>query len=144
MRRKQVISILVLMYFGRPRLDNKKRIKPFQIGLLIQRYTQFWISTIFCVRFSRKILLMLCSINWPNFIECLLLLEIFVDICVLIICCPVREVINFGINHQSFFIKFFFYKWKRQEINVNISRTKSVSNMQLKAFFNIFKELLLK
>ena len=46
---------------------------------MIERHAQFWFpffrkvsrkgfSTTFCVRFSRKVCLMLSSINWPNFV----------------------------------------------------------------------------
>ena len=61
--------------------------------------------------FPREIFLMLCSINWPNFIVSFsLLLEILGNMCVVIICCSVFDVINFEINH-SFLIKPFFYTY---------------------------------
>ena len=67
----------------------------------------------------RKIFLTLHSINWPNFIVWLsLLLEILGNICIVIICCPVCDVINFGIN---LLIKLFFYRTK-------ISRQKYLKN----------------
>ena len=43
--------------------------------------------------------------------------------CIVIICYPVRDVLNFEINH-SLLIKAFFYITKSQDKNVNISRTK--------------------
>ena len=62
----------------------------------------------FVYDFSRKIFLVLYSIDGPNFIFWLpLLLEILDNICIIIICCPVCDVINFEIN-LSFPIKPFF------------------------------------
>ena len=66
----------------------------------------------FVYEFSRKIFLMLFSINWPNFIFWLpLLLEILANMCIVIICRPVCDIINFEIN-LGFLIKPFFYKTK--------------------------------
>ena len=59
--------------------------------------------------FSRKMFLMLYSINWPNLIVWLPLLhEILSNICIAIVCFPVCDVINFEIN-LIFLIKPFFY-----------------------------------
>ena len=58
---------------------------------------------------------MIYFIIWPNFIAWLpLLFEILGHICILIICCPVCDVINFEIN-QSFLIEPFFYTAKKSE-----------------------------
>ena len=51
--------------------------------------------------------------------------------CIIIICCPFCDVINFKINH-NFLIKPFFNITKNQDKNVNISRTKRVFNMKEK------------
>ena len=60
--------------------------------------------------FSKKIFLMLYSVNWPYFIVWLpLLLEILGSMCMAIICVPGCDVINFEINF-IFLIKLFFYK----------------------------------
>ena len=49
--------------------------------------------------FSRKILLMSYSINWPNFIVSLpLLLEIFGNMCITIVCLPDCDVMRFEIT----------------------------------------------
>ena len=62
--------------------------------------------------FSRKMLLMFYSINWPNFIVWLpLLLDILGYMCVAIICFPGCGGINFEIN-LIFVIKPFFYMTK--------------------------------
>ena len=53
------------------------------------------------------------------------------------ICCPIRDVKNFEINH-SFLIKLILYITKMSEKNVNISRTK---RKKQKAFFINFKGL---
>ena len=63
----------------------------------------------FSDEFLTKVFLRLYFINWPNFIVWLpLLLEIMGTICIVIICWPVCDVINFEINH-SFLIQPFFY-----------------------------------
>ena len=58
---------------------------------MIQRYAQFWLfrngsknsfSTIFVYSFSRKMFLMLYSINWPNFLVCLPLLFEILGMCI--------------------------------------------------------------
>ena len=49
---------------------------------------------------------MLYSINQPTFIAWLsLVLEILDNICIAIICCPVYDVTNFGINLKIKFLK---------------------------------------
>ena len=49
--------------------------------------------------FSRKVFLMLYSINWQNFMVWLpLLLEILEDMCIVIICFPISEVMKFEIK----------------------------------------------
>ena len=63
--------------------------------------------------FWRKVFLMLYFINWLNFIAWFsLLFEILGHMCIVIICCPYREVIHFEINF-SLLIKPFFYITKR-------------------------------
>ena len=57
--------------------------------------------------FLRKILLMLYSVNSTNFVVCWpFVLEILSNVCMVIICLPVCEVINFEIN-VSILIKLF-------------------------------------
>ena len=89
--------------------------------LLIQKYDQFrFCESVsdpypphFVYYFSIKIFLVLYSVNWPNFIVWLpLLLEILGNICIVIICCPVCDVIKVEINH-SFLTKPFFYMTKK-------------------------------
>ena len=64
-------------------------------------------------RLTFCMILMLYSINWPNFIACLfLLLEILGNTCIVIICNPVCDVINFEIS-LSFLIKPFSYLTKK-------------------------------
>ena len=56
---------------------------------------------------------MLYSVNRPNlFVWLSPPLEIISDMCIVIICCPVCDVINFEINH-GFLIKPFFYTAKK-------------------------------
>ena len=115
-------STLVLIYFGRPLLGHT--IKTNFIEFQIVDPEQYWIlffirgsgttfSTTFCARFFKKLFAMLYYINWPNFIVWLpFLLEILDNICIVIICCPVCDAINFEINH-SFLIKPIFYIKKK-------------------------------
>ena len=66
-------------------------------------------SRYFVYDFSRKMFLMLCSINRPNLIVwLLLLLEILGGVCTAIVCFPGCDVINFEIN-LILLIKPFFY-----------------------------------
>ena len=67
--------------------------------------------------FSRKVFLMLCSINWPNFFVWMpLFFEISDNMCVAIVCYPVCDIINFEIylsvtsQKMKFYIKDFFSK----------------------------------
>ena len=49
--------------------------------------------------FSRKMFLMLYPINWPNFIAWLpFLLKILLNMCIIIVCQPSCDVIDFEIN----------------------------------------------
>ena len=90
----------------------------------------------FVYDFSRKIFLMLYSINPPNLIVRLpLLLEILSNVCIVIICYPVCDVINFENNH-NFLIK--------PGQNAKFSKIKQAFNIKQKAFFIIFKGFLLK
>ena len=69
----------------------------------------------FVHNFWREIFLMLYSINWPNFVVWLsLLLQISGNMCTVIVCYPVCNVINFEIN-LSFLIEPFSYMTKNSE-----------------------------
>ena len=62
--------------------------------------------------FSRKMFLMSCSINRPNFIvELPLLLEILGNMCIAVVCLPSCGVRNFETS-LIFLIKPFFYMTK--------------------------------
>ena len=94
---------------------------------MIQEYAQFCFSrkesgnsffTKFCERLSKKMFLMLYSINWPNFIFWLpLFFEILGNKCIAIICYPGCDIINFEIN-LIFLIKAVFLN--KQKINIKI------------------------
>ena len=90
--------------------------------------------------FSRKLFLMLYSINWPNIIAWLLLLfEVLGNMFIVINYLPGCDVINFEIN-LNFLIS--FSTWPRsQNKNLNIFRTKRAFKVKLKAFFIICKGL---
>ena len=71
----------------------------------------------FAHSFSRKIFLMLYSINWPNFIVWLsLLLEILINMCTEIVCSPSCDVMRFKIN-RIFLIKPFLDVTKNSRQN---------------------------
>ena len=85
--------------------------------------------------FWRKIFLLLCSINWPNFIVWLpLLCEILDNMSIANVCIAGCDVINFEVN-LIFLIKPFFLN--NQNVVQNL-KTKS------KIFFIIFKGLSVK
>ena len=70
---------------------------------------------------SIKMLFKLYSINWPSFIVWLpLLLEIFRNMCIAIVCWPGYDVINFKTN-LTFLIKPFLYMTKRSRKKLKIS-----------------------
>ena len=75
---------------------------------------QDWIHHVLCMIFQEYLeYFSLYSIKWPIFIAWLSLpLAILDDMCILIICCPVCDVINFESNH-SFLIKALFYMTKK-------------------------------
>ena len=64
---------------------------------------------------KKKCFVILDSINWPDFILWLpLLLEIFGNMCILIVCYPVCDVISFEI-YLSYPVKLFSYLTKNSE-----------------------------
>ena len=92
--------------------------------------------------FCRKIFLILCSINWPNFIVCSSLpLEILANTCFVISCLPVYDVFEFE-NNLSFLIKLFFYTAKTPRQKFEYLQDKNKFKVNLKAVFIIFKGLL--
>ena len=118
---------LVLIYFDRPPLRHtiKRSFITIQtvdleIGSILISYKgsrpTFYL---FVYNFSKKIFLILYSINRPNIIVWLpVLLKILDNICIVIICCPVCHVTNFE-NHLTFLINPFFWitKSSRQKFN---------------------------
>ena len=75
----------------------------------------------FTYYFSRKMFLMLYSINWQNFIVWLpLLLKTLGNTCITIACYPGRDAINFEIN-LGFLIKWFFFKTKKSRPKTEMS-----------------------
>ena len=84
-----------------------------------------------------KMFLMLFSIKWPNFINWLhLLLEILVNMCITIVCCPGCDAINIEIN-LIFFMKSFFYMTKKSRQNFKYIENKKGSWGKIKTFFVI-------
>ena len=137
---------LVLIYFDRPPFGHtiKRNFITIQtvdleIGSILISYKgsgpTFYI---FVHNFSKKIFLILYSINRPSIIVWLpVLLKILDNICIVTICCPVCHVTNFE-NHLTFLINPFFWITKNSRQKFKISRKKIPFNTKYKAFFLIF------
>ena len=116
-----VLQTLVLIHAGRSRLGHAIK-TCYHFRLLIQRHAQFQFlqkslrlatPSRFVYDFLMKILFLLCSINWENFVVWFpLLLEILSNMCIVIISCLVSDFRNYKIK-QSFIIKPFFYIIKK-------------------------------
>ena len=93
--------------------------------------------------FWRKIVLLLYYSKWSNFIFWLLLLrEILGNMCIIIICLPSWDFINFEIN---FYNRAVLSTWpKSKDKDLNMLGTKRAFKMKQKAFLIIFKGLSLK
>ena len=101
----------------------------------------------FLQNFCRKIFPMLCSIKWPNFTDWFhVLLETLANTCTVIVCFPGCDI-NFG-NNLGFLIKLFFHITKKVITNIlsyiYLKDKKIIQHFKQKAFFIIFKGLLLK
>ena len=102
----------------------------------------------FAYEFSRKMFLMLHSINWSNLIVWLsLLFEILSNTCNVVVWSPVCDVIAFGINFR-FQIKRFL-TWPKNAKTKNPKNPKHLVNeeafyLKLKAFHITLKGVLLK
>ena len=112
----------LLIYFGRLRFRHTIKYKRYNISHCWARDTMnfnlLWKGLglasppNFVYDISKKAFLMLYPINWPNFIVWLpLFLDLLSKMCIVSICCPVCDVMNFKIN-RSFLIKLFFHKNK--------------------------------
>ena len=121
-----MVSTLVSIYFGNPRLGHTAKSKLYQasgcwsrdilnFNFFKKRSLRF-VSALHSVHdFSRKVFLILYSIKWPNFILWLsLLLEISGNMCIVIACYPVCDIMSFKI-YLSFLIKPFFCMGKKSE-----------------------------
>ena len=92
----------------------------------------------FIFDFSRKVFLMLHSINWSNLIVWLPLLhEILDNMCIAILCFPDCDVINFEIKRSFQWSRFSAWP-KSKDKNLNILRTKRDFKEKQKAFFILF------
>ena len=104
---------LVLIYFNSPQMLHAiKTLNYWSRDMLKFDFPEKGLGIVFpphfVYDFSRKIFLMLYSINWPNFIVWLpLLLEILGNMCIAIVYYPGCDVMNFEINF-IFLIKPFF------------------------------------
>ena len=92
----------------------------FKAFLNSQKWSGTSILTRFLHDFWKKIFLALYSITWPNCIVLLPLLETLGNMCIVIICFPVYDAINFKIN-LSFLSKPFFYITKTVRTKIEIS-----------------------
>ena len=110
-----MIYCLVLIYFVRPwfGIQLKQTLESRDIINFDVLEKGLGIVSLPNVRnISRKMFLMIYSINWSNFIVWLpLLLEILGNMCIAIVCFPLCDVTDFEIN-LIFLIKPFFYMSK--------------------------------
>ena len=87
---------------------------------------------------SRKIFLVLYSINWSNFIVWLsLLLEVSGNMCIVIVCYAVCDVINFE-NYISFLIKPFSFINKRSSRKFEYLKNEKNFKGEVKNIFHHF------
>ena len=94
--------------------------------------------TTFCVWFFKKNISHVTFFNWPNFFTWLsLLLEILGYMCIVIICCPVCDVIYFQIN-LSFLIKPFFYITKKSGQKCKYLKNEKSFKHEIKTIFHHF------
>ena len=95
----------------------------------------------FVYDFSRKMFLMLHSINWPNFFVWLpLLLEILCSMCITIVCLPGCDVIKFEIS-LIFLIKPFQYMIRKSRQKFKYLENEKSFWGEIKSLFIIFKGL---
>ena len=88
--------------------------------------------------FSKKMFLMLNSINWPNFMVWLpLRLEILGKMCIAIVCFPGCDAINFEMN-LIFLIKPFFYISKKSRQTVKYLENEKSFQGEMKNIFHYF------
>ena len=111
-----MVCSLVLIYFDSPQLDKENKLYKtldcwsrdklnfdfLEKGLRIVSLLHFMYY------FSRELLLMLYSINWPNFIVLFpFLFEILGNMCIAIVCFPGWDVTTFEVNLIFLFNLFF-------------------------------------
>ena len=93
----------------------------------------------FLYHFSRKMFLMLNSINWTNFLVRLpLLLETLGHVFVTIICFPGCDIINFEIN-LVFLIKPFFYMTENSRKKIKYVENRKILRWNKKHFLSFLK-----
>ena len=85
----------------------------------------------------RKLFLSLYYITWPNFIVCLHLIhEILCTMCIIIVCWPSHDVINFEINVISLIKSFTCRTKKSRQKYKYLENKKSFSNEIKSIFYN--------
>ena len=91
----------LIVYFGRPRFAHTTTTNFIKFQMVDP---EIWYFPTFCVQFFKNchnMLLLLCCINWPNFIFWLsLLFEMLSNKYIVVICCSVCDVMNFEIKHS--------------------------------------------
>ena len=124
---------------------DKKTVK--NARLLIQICAKFWffrkgleiVSPLHFVHdISRKIFLMLCSIDWPNLTAWLhVLLELLGNMFIGTVCFSGYGIINFEIN-LIVLIKTFFYMTKKLIQKINYLENEKSSEDEIKSIFHHF------
>ena len=93
MSQKQVFSSLIWIYFCSPPFGHTIKVNCIKVQSVDPHICPTSFSVTFVYDFSKKLLLMLYSINWPNFIAwLLLLLEVLRNTCIVIIYSLVYDV----------------------------------------------------
>ena len=134
-----MVSTLVAVYCVSPRLGTtiKTNCMKVKTGVLTEIYLFFkkGLGLVspghFVQDFSKKIFL-----NWPEVIVWFLLLEISPNICIVIVCYPVCDVIIFEF-YLGFLIKPYFYMTTEQKFE-NLKNEKSFDS-EMKSIFHHFK-----
>ena len=160
-----MFSTVVSIYFVSPQLGHAIKAN-FRVS--IQRYAQFWFfrkglglapPPHFVFNYSRKLFLMLYSINWANFsVRWPLHLEILGNISMVFVfamtlslwylylrwrylygICICDDVINFDINLRSFLIQPFSYIAKKVRTKSRyLKNKKGFQNYETKSIFHHF------
>ena len=125
-----MISALVLVCFSIPRLGHATKTNCMKLQTTFRLFRLFflkkWSGTNFSTTYCawKKMLTILHSISWANVIVWWpFFLEVSGNMCIIIVCCPVCDVINFEI-YLSFFTKPFSLLTQNSEQKLKYTKNK--------------------